>query len=177
MSLIKPIDTLYNGNYFRSRLEARWAVFFDILGIRYEYEPQGFKNVETGECYLPDFYLPDTYLRLSKRKGIYVEIKPDSYTDGDIPQSKWFNHRLWLAIGVPALNSWGSDTEQGYQLGNGMWDNYMKFWVCSVCPASKIEFWEGNYDWCPECGSQGSEGALKFAAEGAILKRFEHKNK
>jgi hypothetical protein len=73
MSLIKPIDTLYNGNFFRSRLEARWSVFFDIIGVKYQYEPEGFKNNLTGECYLPDFFLPDTYMR-GTRKGVYVEI-------------------------------------------------------------------------------------------------------
>ena len=36
---IKPIETIYKGYRFRSRLEARWAVFFDALGIEYEYEP------------------------------------------------------------------------------------------------------------------------------------------
>ncbi len=38
---IKAIDTVYNGYKFRSRLEARWAVFFDAAGIKYEYEPEG----------------------------------------------------------------------------------------------------------------------------------------
>ena len=28
---IKPIETKYNGYRFRSRLEARWAVFFDMI--------------------------------------------------------------------------------------------------------------------------------------------------
>ena len=37
---IKPIETVYNGYRFRSRLEARWAVFFDAAGIEYEYEPE-----------------------------------------------------------------------------------------------------------------------------------------
>ena len=55
---IKPIETVYNGYRFRSRLEARWAVFFDTIGARYEYEPQGFE-FEDGTRYLPDFYLPD----------------------------------------------------------------------------------------------------------------------
>ena len=31
--LIKAIETEYNGYKFRSRLEARWAVFFDALGV------------------------------------------------------------------------------------------------------------------------------------------------
>ena len=35
MSDIKPIETVYNGYRFRSRLEARWAVFFDEAGIEY----------------------------------------------------------------------------------------------------------------------------------------------
>lgn len=51
---IKPIETIYNGYRFRSRLEARWAVFFDALGVDYEYEPEGF-NLPNGGRYLPDF--------------------------------------------------------------------------------------------------------------------------
>ena len=65
---IKAIETQYAGCRFRSRLEARWAVFFDHLGIRWEYEPQGFKceyRLTMGEGtfdYLPDFFLPDLQL-------------------------------------------------------------------------------------------------------------------
>jgi len=58
MSEIKPIETFYNGYRFRSRLEARWAVFFDAVGIKYEYEPEGYV-LSDGTCYLPDFYLPE----------------------------------------------------------------------------------------------------------------------
>lgn len=65
---IKPIETHYNGLRFRSRLEARWAVFFDALGIRYLYEPEGFENAD-GDRYLPDFYLPNF--------NTYVEVKAD----------------------------------------------------------------------------------------------------
>lgn len=64
---IKPIETVYNGYHFRSRLEARWAVFFDAAGVKYEYEPEGFE-LEDGTKYLPDFYLP-TF-------GVYAEVKP-----------------------------------------------------------------------------------------------------
>ena len=55
---IKPIETYYNGYRFRSRAEARWAVFFDAAGISYQYEPEGLK-LSDGTLYLPDFYLPD----------------------------------------------------------------------------------------------------------------------
>lgn len=70
--MIKPIETVYKGYRFRSRLEARWAVFFDAAGISYQYEPEGFEVPRDSEdCvrYLPDFYLPDI--------GTYVEVKPN----------------------------------------------------------------------------------------------------
>ena len=63
---IKAIETVYNGYRFRSRLEARWAVFFDALGVKYEYEPEGYE-LSDGTKYLPDFYLP--YL------DYFVEVK------------------------------------------------------------------------------------------------------
>lgn len=39
---MKAIQTEYKGYLFRSRLEARWAVFFDACGIAWEYEPEGY---------------------------------------------------------------------------------------------------------------------------------------
>ena len=65
---IKPIETLYNGMRFRSRLEARWAVFFDAIGMKYEYEPEGYA-LKDGTAYLPDFYLPS--------EDMFVEVKPE----------------------------------------------------------------------------------------------------
>jgi hypothetical protein len=38
----KPIETLYRGYRFRSRLEARWAIFFDRARIPWRYEPEGY---------------------------------------------------------------------------------------------------------------------------------------
>lgn len=65
--MIKAIDTEYKGHLFRSRLEARYAVYFDNLGVIWEYESEGYELGE-GDRYLPDFYLP-TY-------GIFAEVKP-----------------------------------------------------------------------------------------------------
>ena len=67
--MIKAIQTEYNGYKFRSRLEAKWAVFFDTANIKYEYEPEGYED-ENGKRYLPDFYLPDF--------DMYVEVKRDT---------------------------------------------------------------------------------------------------
>jgi hypothetical protein len=65
---IKPIDTKYKGYRCRSRLEARWLVFFDALGIGWEYEPQGFV-LPNGEPYLPDFRLT------TDLPGAFCEVK------------------------------------------------------------------------------------------------------
>lgn len=65
--MIKAIETKYKGYRFRSRLEARWAVFFDALGVQWEYEKEGYDLGEAG-YYLPDFWLPET--------NSYLEIKP-----------------------------------------------------------------------------------------------------
>lgn len=69
---IKAIETFYNGYRFRSRLEARWAVFFDHIGIKYLYEPEGYK-LSDGTMYLPDFYLPesDSFFEV---KGVMTDI-------------------------------------------------------------------------------------------------------
>lgn len=64
---IQPIETRYAGCRFRSRLEARWAVFFDALGIGWEYEPQGYLVGRKRRPYLPDFWLPS--------ERIWVEVK------------------------------------------------------------------------------------------------------
>lgn len=65
---MKAIETRYAGHRFRSRLEARWAVFFDHLGLEWQYELQGYEVGESGRRYLPDFYLPQT--------DTWVEVKP-----------------------------------------------------------------------------------------------------
>ena len=67
---MQAIETEYDGYRFRSRLEARWAVFFDRLDIKYEYEPEGI-ILSDGTKYLPDFYLIDFHCFFEvKRAGI-----------------------------------------------------------------------------------------------------------
>ena len=63
---MKAIETRYAGCHFRSRLEARWAVFFDHMDIGWQYEPQGF--MINDRPYLPDFLLDC---------GTWVEVKGD----------------------------------------------------------------------------------------------------
>jgi len=74
---MKAIDTYYNGKLFRSRLEARWAVFFDQCGVSYEYEPEGY-DLGDGIWYLPDFLLHDVVFNhagYKRGQDLYVEVK------------------------------------------------------------------------------------------------------
>ena len=69
----KVIQTFYNGYHFRSRTEARWAVFFDAIGFGYQYEPEGFVFYVGNEkvTYLPDFFINDF--------DLYIEIKHENF--------------------------------------------------------------------------------------------------
>jgi|SanBayMetagenome_1026888.scaffolds.fasta_scaffold06400_2 hypothetical protein len=60
---ISAIETRYNGIQFRSRLEAKWAAMFDLLGWEWVYEPTDFKG------WIPDFAIHGI-------RTIYVEVKP-----------------------------------------------------------------------------------------------------
>lgn len=61
---ISAKPTLYNGRLYRSRLEARWAAFFDLLGWKYEYEPFDLNG------WSPDFLIKGFF------SDILVEVKP-----------------------------------------------------------------------------------------------------
>lgn len=99
---IKAIQTRYAGCHFRSRLEARWAVFFDHCGIEWQYEPEGFQHTMHDRAYdwLPDFHLPAT--------NTWVEVK------GSDAQLRTDWHRLLCMIDwespIPGVDgSWGTD--------------------------------------------------------------------
>ena len=67
---IRAIETRYKGYRFRSRLEARWAVFFDALDLKWEYEPEGFVT-DAGP------YLPDFRVWTPQGKPMWYEVKPE----------------------------------------------------------------------------------------------------
>lgn len=72
---IKAIPVTYKGIQFRSKLEAKVALFLDECDIPYQYELDSFTDGERG--YMPDFYLPrsDAYIEVKgKRPGYEDEI-------------------------------------------------------------------------------------------------------
>jgi len=109
--MIQAIETDYAGYRFRSRLEARWAVFFDTIGLDWRYEPEGFRvDTPTGKIkYLPDFWLGSGhwgevkgYLDLASLNRLYslaVGMSNcgkgcDMVVFGDVPRA---NSSLWPA--------------------------------------------------------------------------------
>lgn len=93
----RAIETRYKGYRFRSRLDARWAVFFDALGLKWEYEPEGFE-LGGGLRYLPDF----------KINGTWFEVK--SSVDSDLTKPKMFADRFDKVVcildGAPDLRAY-----------------------------------------------------------------------
>ena len=99
---MKAIETRYRGYRFRSRTEARWAVFFDKLGLRWDYEEQGYVLPKSG-CYLPDFKLI-----LQAEELVYCEVnhsEADDFAHEEINKLREFatqrRCRIILLTGVP----------------------------------------------------------------------------
>lgn len=95
---IKPIETQYDGYRFRSRLEARWAVFFNTLGIKYQYEIEGYQMGNLR--YLPDFYIPSL--------NRWFEVKGKHLTETELKKCEEFcrrydneNIKFSILIGSP----------------------------------------------------------------------------
>lgn len=65
---MQGIPTMHGGRKYRSRLEAKWACFFDLLGWKYEYEPFDLDG------WIPDFIL------IGKTPTL-VEVKPITLID------------------------------------------------------------------------------------------------
>jgi len=187
--MIAAIETEYQGYRFRSRLEARWAVFFETLKVRYEYEKEGYDlsgilvPSEAGDRplpedtrYLPDFWLPDVYDQ-ENEPGIWLEIK------GSEPNGREFDlceglsrvtkQSVLMAIGLPLLDG----AECLMQIDGG-WDMRV-FVICSKSkyhPPKICYPGETNYAICPECGSKMSNNdvSLKRAIRAAKRARWEY---
>ena len=124
--MIKAIETEYKGYRFRSRLEARWAVFFDACNAKWEYEPEGFE-LDNGQWYLPDFLLHDVKGRASgdlwvEVKGVMTQedaIKIYSFCGKDANGNGIVKNPIYIVAGIPEEKSYGGVdrfcSDWGYQ--------------------------------------------------------------
>lgn len=112
METIKAIPTDYRGVHFRSRLEAKWAAFFDLVGWRWEYEPIDLDG------YIPDFILPFY-------EPMLVEVKPEVMERdlgkhaARISKSGWKSEALILGAAIFEESSWGQIGLSGERGPNG----------------------------------------------------------
>ena len=105
--MITAVPTTYAGVEFRSRLESRWAAFFDLCGWEWRYESDLFPR------WLVDFTI------FVERVEILVEVKPiawlgseaDWFAELDHPKIRKIRStpRLTLALGNYPISGWNSD--------------------------------------------------------------------
>lgn len=149
---MRSYPTNFEGTQFRSRLEARWAAFFDLKGWRWEYEPFDLDG------YIPDFVI------LAKRP-ILVEVKPLFWSDAScaskaddkleacgtcwwcvsrkLTRSGWNKGDIWL-VGVSAVLD-----ETGYPKAG--WHGQPNGAVDVANGAAPFGWGEANWGWCDEC--------------------------
>lgn len=134
--MMKAIETQYANTLFRSRLEARWAVFFDELGIKWQYELDGFE-LPSGKRYLPDFFLPEIG---------WFEVKPVDGHDSRWSEFADYNdHPLYVTFGMPGA------CHVFWPLCGDI-DHH--FCVCEACGKVGVQF---EARWWRICGHQDSK--------------------
>ena len=183
--MIKAIETEYNGYRFRSRLEARWAVFFDSVGAKYLYEPEGFV-LQDGTYYLPDFYLPDirTFVEV---KG--VMSKKDLHKIEEFAKDLESDQRIVIVGDIPGEWDAADLWEYGYDkhgerftayFHNGVDFPYLPC-ICPVCGKFGFEFDGRGARVCRDKCLPGSDKGYSYdhskiieGLRAARKARFEH---
>ncbi len=160
---IKAIETQYKGYRFRSRLEARWAVYLDSLNIKWEYEKEGY-NLEDGTPYLPDFWLPEVEM--------WAEVKGTLFTEEELEKAILLHRGLGFPVllleGVPKCGVYLATTE-GVKTKGGM-DEYVLTNYHNY-PKSEGRFYSMPSDEDFECGMFNDTEVATNKAKSA---RFEH---
>lgn len=177
--MIKAIETQYRGYRFRSRLEARWAVFFDALRIRWDYELEGF-DLGIAGWYLPDFWLPDysCWFEIKREDEVVLEeatLRVKTLCDALETSGA-------IACGLPdpkhGAVRWAECLRCRYIFPVGV-----TTWVCQEpgCPSQHISFHPLKYCGClPVDGTLAAteitfeSDRLTHAYEAARAARFEH---
>ena len=159
MMTAKP--TAYAGTQFRSRLEARWAAFFDLIGWEWVYEPLDTNGyipdflirgayplfVEVGPCVTEDDYIE----KAIKPNGAVDELQHDLLVVGVDPRSPLVDHAHGHATAGlfgqfhPGGGDDGEEPEPAYWWESGAWT------TCATCGATGVVHSLGLYTVRP-CG-------------------------
>lgn len=156
MAEIRAIETQYKRRWYRSRHEARWAVFLDTLGEPFLYEQEGYElppipmndqAIHVDPSHFrgeePVFYVPDFWLPRVKQ---WVEIKPYNgpygYDPLDMEKAKRLTfhtgYQTLLLCGTPALTQPGDGwpAYEGYYVG----DCSYVWCECLYCGAVGLQY-------------------------------------
>lgn len=142
------VPTTYRGVRFRSRLEARYAAFFDELALPWRYEPIDLEG-----------YIPDYLLDL-EQGPILFEVKgsleDEAIAKAKIEQSGWTGEAI-VASGDLTSSRIGTLLESGTD--GFEWGDADLFY-CISCGQSSIHSGSGSWH-CRRCGeSDGHIGVL-----------------
>lgn len=164
---MKAIETRYKGYRMRSRLEARWAVYFDALGIYWHYEVEGFDlrhalSSASAGLYLPDFWLPQVKM--------WAEVKPDVFDSFEVRKCSALANvtgfPCLMLEGIPDLRpywarmpKWGGPEESDYLI-DGQYLHENRFY--------------GNAFERGDDASGALSVSVRRAIEEAKSARFEH---
>lgn len=138
MTGIKAIETRYAGHLFRSRIEARWAVAFDHMDVRWEYEREGFE-FKDGLRYLPDFWLPDL--------ACWFEVKGSKPSEEEWQKASHLRDETdWPVVVAVGTVSHGPHhcfaNDIGHSSGGAStWD--VHWYICDGCRKPKLSWGDG----------------------------------
>lgn len=170
MSILNAIETEYKGYRFRSRLEARWAVAFDAMGIKYEYEPEGFV-LNDGSKYLPDFRLLNVRHSsyFNEFEPMYAEVK-GVMSAYDLKRIQLFPAPIVVIGNIPNVVDdlyWENDSKKWYEWSH-IFINYDQY-------PGYFSKYKGEIWFCGPDHDEWDCGALMFEGISAAKKaRFEH---
>lgn len=148
----------------KSRLEARWAAFFDNLGWPWEYEPIDLKG------YVPDFVL-------MLEKPLLVEVKPLFslerspmlvMTQDKIDESGWEGEAL-IALATLLDGSWGpllGSLREGPGGIDGEWNECSAF-HCLSCGRPSLHSAVGSFR-CRVCSAYDGDSHV-LSDDGSIV--------
>jgi hypothetical protein len=110
---MRPIETKYRGETFKSRMEARWAVFFDTLDVEWTYEVCQYESPTAGR------YTPDFLVRAGSELAL-AEVKPEWPTGMEVHKFRAASGKSGLPvailIGTPAFKHYWTVTENDEKL-------------------------------------------------------------
>lgn len=170
-----PIKTEYHGHLFRSRLEARWAVFLDLIEVPWRYEAEGFE-LASGR------YLPDFEIDLG-REPAYIEVKPYDPTMDELRKAHHLaaasERKVIVTRGAPDNDRADAGLIVLIPRGDGMADEDSPCWFCCcpVCNRVGVEWGGRGARVCGACCGSKLERvvtsvAYADAARQAKARRF-----